>query len=78
MRYFRYFKILYLVVFWPGIISCDQAHKNEAISEEALTEASQADYEGMRMISSEYDDKRIAAPHTWHASEVFLYLYEIK
>jgi hypothetical protein len=42
------------------------------------TEASQADYEGMRIISSDFVDKKIAAPHTWHAAEVFLYLYEFK
>jgi len=40
------------------------------------TEASQADYEGMRIISEKYVDRRMAAPHTWHAAEVFLYLYE--
>lgn len=39
------------------------------------TEACQADYEGMHIISKEYVEKRIAAPHTWHAAEVFLYLY---
>ena len=42
------------------------------------TEASQADYAGMRIISSEYEKQKIAAPHTWHAAEVFLYLYDIK
>ncbi len=42
------------------------------------TEASQADYAGMRIISSEYVKQKIAAPHTWHAAEVFLYLYDIK
>ena len=42
------------------------------------TEASQADYTGMQIISSEYEKQKIAAPHTWHAAEVFLYLYNIK
>ena len=34
--------------------------------------------EGMRIISSDFVDKKIAAPHIWHAAEVFLYLYEFK
>jgi hypothetical protein len=42
------------------------------------TEASQADYEGMQIISQKYVDQKTAAPHTWHSSEVFLYLYNIK
>lgn len=42
------------------------------------TEASQADYSGMKIISSEYQQKKIAAPHTWHAAEIFLYLFDIK
>jgi acetyl esterase/lipase len=38
--------------------------------------ASQADYEGMKIVSEEYTDERLAAPHTWHAAEVFLYLLD--
>jgi len=38
--------------------------------------ASQADYEGMRAVSAEYVARRICAPHTWHAAEMFLYLME--
>jgi hypothetical protein len=40
--------------------------------------ASQANYEGMRVISEQYTQQRLAAPHTWHAAEVFLYLLEQK
>jgi hypothetical protein len=40
-------------------------------------EASQAEYEGMRIISSGYVDKQIAASHTWHSTELFLYLYNL-
>jgi hypothetical protein len=36
--------------------------------------ASQANYEGMRIVSPVYTARRLAAPHTWHAAEVFLYL----
>ena len=36
--------------------------------------ASQAKYDGMRVVSEEYTKQRLAAPHTWHAAEVFLYL----
>ena len=36
--------------------------------------ASQANYEGMRIISPIYTAQRLAAPHTWHAAEVLLYL----
>jgi hypothetical protein len=36
--------------------------------------ASQANYEGMRVIEPEFTQRRLCAPHTWHASEVFLYV----
>jgi hypothetical protein len=39
--------------------------------------ASQANYEGMQMISSEFSEKKISVPHTWHSAEVFLYLYDM-
>ncbi len=38
--------------------------------------ASAANYAGMRIISDEYHQQRLAAPLTWHAAEVFLYLLE--
>jgi len=37
--------------------------------------ASQANYEGMRIISPVYTARCLAAPHTWHAAEVFLYIF---
>jgi hypothetical protein len=37
--------------------------------------ASQANYEGMRIISPIYTAQRLAVPHTWHAAEVFLYIF---
>jgi hypothetical protein len=37
-------------------------------------EASQADYKGMAMIDEKYVAAKNSSPHTWHASEVFLYL----
>jgi hypothetical protein len=39
-------------------------------------EASQADYPRMETVSPEHVSRRIAAPHTWHAAEAFLYLLE--
>ncbi|MBM3502153.1 MAG: hypothetical protein FJX74_26165 [Armatimonadetes bacterium] len=38
--------------------------------------ASQADYAQMGRIDPEYVAQRRAAPHTWHAAEMFLYLLE--
>ena len=38
--------------------------------------ASQADYEGMRRIDAAYVEGQLCAPLTWHAAEMFLYLYE--
>ena len=38
--------------------------------------ASQADYNSMAMLSPLYVEQKIAAPHTWHASEMFLYLLD--
>ncbi len=56
----------------------DTAHldmlKNPAYPISYETEASQADYEALRPFLPDYADARTAAPHTWHASEMFLYL----
>jgi hypothetical protein len=41
-------------------------------------EASQARYQGMALVSEEYVKRKLSAPHTWHAAEVFLYLFESK
>lgn len=40
--------------------------------------ASQADYRAISALSTEYARRRLAAPHTWHAAEVFLYLLEMR
>ena len=59
--------------------------ENEPIDEEYLQItypmsweicASEANYEGSRIISDKYVENRVGAPHTWHASEMFLYLIE--
>jgi hypothetical protein len=42
------------------------------------TNASEADYAGMRPIAEEYVAARTCAPHTWHAAEMFLYLLEAR
>ena len=36
--------------------------------------ASQANYDGMSILSSEYVGRRTAVPHTWHAAEMFFRL----
>jgi hypothetical protein len=38
--------------------------------------ASQASYPGMKLVSKEYTDREICAPHSWHAAEMFLYLLD--
>lgn len=38
--------------------------------------ASQADYSGMAIIDPTFVDQKTAAPHTWHAAEILLYLLE--
>ena len=38
--------------------------------------ASQAHYDGIKIVSEEYAQAKLVAPHTWHAAEVFLYLLE--
>jgi hypothetical protein len=38
--------------------------------------ASQANYPGMKLVSKEYTNRRICAPHSWHAAEMFLYLLD--
>jgi hypothetical protein len=39
-------------------------------------EASQAKYEGMEWVDFKYVQDRVCAPHSWHAAEAFLFLYE--
>ena len=39
-------------------------------------QASQADYAGMAVIDPVFVQQKTAVPHTWHAAEVFLYLWE--
>ena len=65
--------------------ACDNFHgiKTSPISNRdyPLTweiEASQADYKGMAMIDEKYVAAKNSSPHTWHASEVFLYLLKIQ
>ena len=41
-------------------------------------EASQANYEGIRIVSDNYANAKCAAPHTWHTAEIFLYLMSSK
>jgi len=38
--------------------------------------ASQANYEGMKIIDRIYTEQKNSSPHTWHAAEVFLYTLE--
>jgi hypothetical protein len=42
------------------------------------TKANQANHEGMRRIHIPYVTERTCKPHTWHAAEMFLYLYELE
>ncbi len=39
--------------------------------------ASEAYYPGIEIVAKSYADNRFAAPHTWHAAEMFLYLLNI-
>lgn len=41
-------------------------------------EASQANYEGIRIVSDNYANGKCAAPHTWHTAEIFLYLINME
>ena len=65
--------------------ACDHFHgaKKSPISDRdyPLTweiQASQANYDGIKMLSPAYARQKTAAPHTWHAAEVFLYLLDLK
>ena len=40
------------------------------------TQASQAHYEGMKMVDDIFVEQKTCVPHTWHTAEVFLYLIE--
>lgn len=65
--------------------ACDNFHgtKSSPISNRdyPLTweiEASQADYNGMAIVDEKYVAAKNSSPHTWHASEIFLYLLDFK
>lgn len=72
-------------IFYPYLWWAVKHFENEKIDEEYLNitypmswekEASQARYEDIRQLSKVYADNNLSAPHTWHASEMFLYLIE--
>jgi hypothetical protein len=56
---------------WPAPISLEEQYP---LTWEA--HASQANYDGMKLVSKEYTGRRICAPHSWHAVEMFLYLLD--
>ena len=56
---------------WPAPMSLD---KQYPLTWE--THASQANYDGMKIVSKEYTERKICAPHSWHAAEMFLYLLD--
>ena len=63
--------------------ACDHFHsaKKSPISDRdyPLTweiRASQANYAGMKVIDPVFVEQKTAAPHTWHAAEIFLYLLD--
>ena len=71
--------------FYPYLWWAVKHFENEPIDEKYLQitypmsweqEASQAKYEDIRQLSNTYADNKFSAPHTWHASEMFLYLIE--
>jgi len=39
-------------------------------------QASQADYPGLVVIDPQFVGEKTSAPHTWHAAEIFLYLFD--
>ena len=39
--------------------------------------ASEADYEALRPQHPDWADNKIRYPHTWHAAEMFLLLYDL-
>jgi hypothetical protein len=65
--------------------ACDHFHgaKKSPISNRDYpltweSQASQADYDGIKMLSPAHARDKIAAPHTWHAAEIFLHLWNVK
>jgi hypothetical protein len=56
---------------WPAPMSVEEQYP---MTWEAR--ASQANYPGMKLVSNEYTDRRICAPHSWHAAEMFLYMLD--
>jgi len=57
---------------WP--VALPDPEQQYALTYEA--EASEADYAKMARICSEYADRRLCAPHSWHAAEMLLYLLD--
>lgn len=55
----------------------DPQYLQEAYPMTHETNASEAEYEGIRRLCAEYARKKNASPHTWHAAEMFLYLIDL-
>ncbi len=40
-------------------------------------DASEANYDGAKLLDPIYVRQKLSAPHTWHAAEVFLYVLSL-
>ncbi len=71
---------------WPYLVWAEDHFYNEKkgwISNQDYplsweSNASQADYQGMKILGQVYVDQKLSVPHTWHAAEMFLYLLNKK
>jgi len=64
---------------WPPPMTLEKGPREAGTQQYPLTweaHASQANYKAMLLISKEYVDRKICAPHSWHAAEMFLFLLD--
>lgn len=67
---------------WPYLVWAEDHFYNEKkgwVSNQDYplsweSNASQANYLGMKILGQVYVDQKLSVPHTWHAAEMFLYL----
>lgn len=67
---------------WPYLVWAEDHFYNEKkgwVSNQDYplsweSNASQANYLGMKILGQVYVDQKLCVPHTWHAAEMFLYL----
>lgn len=65
---------------WANWHKAGKKFKNTEVTDVSSWEshASEANYDALHTVNPEWAKNKICYPHTWHAAEMFLLLYELK